>query len=242
MDNNYVFTAVIVSAGNGIRMHSHVKKQYIPLCGESMIIHTIRAFELNPLIDHIVVVSPRDETEKVLEMCISKGFKKICSVTEGGKERYDSVYNGILQVPGDTNYVLIHDGVRPLVSQDLINRCCKSVQLANACIAAVPVNDTIKKATGRRYVSETLRRDDLWAIQTPQAFFFPLIQDAYKELYKTLQEYGSVNASITDDSIVVENMTGTKVKIVLGDYRNIKVTTPSDLIVAEAFFNNPRKG
>lgn len=238
MNIKHIFTAVIVCAGNGSRMNSTIKKPYMDLYGEMIMIRTIRAFENNPMIDHIVVVVPAGETQKVLKLCLSKGFRKISAVTEGGKERYISVYNGISEVPADTNFLLVHDGARPLVSQELIYSCCTNVQAVNACIVAVPVRDTIKKATKQLNVSETLKRDELWAVQTPQAFSFHLIRDAYKELFRTIEEYGPSLTEITDDSVIVENMTNTRVKIIPGDEINIKITTPSDLILAEALLKN----
>lgn len=241
MDKNGVFTAMILAAGRGSRMQSEIKKQYLKLCGEWVVVHSIRAFELNPFIDHIVLVVPKDETSQALEMCISKHFRKICAITEGGVERFISVYNGILQIPEDTDYVLIHDGSRPLVSQKLISSCCKNVSFMNACIAALPLTDTIKKVGKEGLILDTPDRKNLYAAQTPQAFSFPLLKNAYSKLYKVLEQYGTDSSKVTDDSVVVENMTDVKVKIIPGDERNIKITTPTDMIVAEAFLKSMKE-
>lgn len=241
MATKHIFTAIIVSAGKGLRMHSEAEKQFMNLGGRKIVEYSLGAFEKNPNIDHIVLVVPGDKISETFDMCLGDGFTKVCSITEGGKERYNSVFNGLKQTPKGTDYVLIHDGVRPCLSQELIDRCCKCVAMSNACIAAVPVRDTIKKTDERGYVLETPDRRNLWDIQTPQAFSFSLIENAYRELLKTLEDYGSDASKITDDSIIVENMTNTKVRLIEGDERNIKITTPSDLIVAEAFLKSMDK-
>lgn len=241
MNKNPVFTAVLLFAGNGDRMHSVHKKQYMELCGEKIIVHTIRAFENNANINHIVLVVSKDETLNTVEICKENGFKKISSITNGGRERFISAYNGVLMSPPDTDYVLIHDGVRPLVSQESIDLSCMNVISTGACILAVPVKETIKKADKNGYVCETPERRNLWAVQTPQTFSLTLLKNAYKELYKTFKNYGMDASMITDDSIVVENMTNAKVKIIRGDEKNIKITTPPDMIIAEAFLKDMKK-
>lgn len=230
-----VYTAVIVAAGEGIRMPGLVKKQYMDLCGMPVVCHSIRAFEENDNIDSIVLVIPKGGSDEAKKMCLKYGFNKVKNITEGSDRRFKSVYNGLRTVSEDTDYVLIHDGVRPLVSRELIDRCCRYVPLTMACVAAVPINDTIKVADSSGYASQTLDRSSLWSIQTPQTFSFPLIMKAYDSLYKTIQEYGSDTSKITDDAVIVENMTNTKVRIIKGDYRNIKLTTPTDLLVARAY-------
>lgn len=230
-----VYTAVIVAAGEGIRMPGLVKKQYMDLCGMPVVCHSIRAFEENDNIDSIVLVIPKGGSDEAKKMCLKYGFNKVKNITEGSDRRFKSVYNGLRTVSEDTDYVLIHDGVRPLVSRELIDRCCRYVPLTMACVAAVPINDTIKVADTSGYASQTLDRSSLWSIQTPQTFSFPLIMKAYDSLYKTIQEYGSDTSKITDDAVIVENMTNTKVRIIKGDYRNIKLTTPTDLLVARAY-------
>lgn len=233
-----VYTAIIMAAGNGIRMHSATKKQYMDLCGMPVVCHSIKAFEENDNIDNIVLVIPKGEADEAMKLCMKYDFKKVKNITEGSDEQFKSVYNGLKTVPEGTDYVLIHDGVRPMINSELIDRCCRYVPLTMACVAAVPVSDTIKVADSSGYACQTLDRSRLWSIQTPQAFSFPLIMKAYDSLYKTIQEYGSDSSKITDDSLIVENMTNTRVRIIKGDYRNIKITTPSDMLVAKAYLED----
>ena len=194
-----------------------------------------RIVQENENISSIVLVVPRGYVEESTAMCIRHGFTKVRSITEGSDKRVKSVYNGLGAVPEDTDYVLIHDGVRPMVSGELIDRCCKFVLMTRACVAAVPVTDTIKRANIHGFATETLDRSTLWSIQTPQAFSFPLLMEAYDSLNKTIREYGTDESRITDDAVIVENMTDCHVRIVAGDPKNIKITTPADLVIAEAF-------
>ena len=124
-----------------------------------------------------------------------------------------------------------------MIKQELINRSCKLVQLTRACVAAVPVTDTIKTADKDGFIARTLDRKLLWSIQTPQAFSFPLLMKAYSSLYETIRSYGSDTSIITDDAVIVENMTNTRVRLIKGDEKNIKITTPGDLIIARAFLS-----
>lgn len=228
------YTALIMAAGLGTRMHAAEKKQFMDLNGRPVIWHTIRAFEENGYIDNIVITVPKGGAEEMLKLCVSSGFRKVRSITEGGDERFKSVYNGLRSVPEDTEYILIHDGVRPLITREVIDRCCKYVPITMACVAAVPVTDTIKRADPSGFARETLDRSQLWSIQTPQAFSFTLIRKAYDSLYKTIEEYGADTGKITDDAVIVENMTDTRVRIIRGDYSNIKITNPGDMAVARA--------
>lgn len=236
-----VYTAVIMAAGGGLRMQSAVKKQFMELCGAPVVAHTIKAFQDNDNIDYIVLVIPKGEADEALKLCIRYGFDKVKNITEGSDERFKSVYNGLLSVPEDTDYVLIHDGVRPMVDDELIDRCCKYVKLTRACVAAVPVTDTIKRADSNGFAEATLDRASLWSIQTPQSFSYSLILKAYNALYKTIEEYGSDTRKITDDAVIVENMTDTRVRIIRGDYKNIKITTPNDMIIARAYMEERKK-
>jgi 2-C-methyl-D-erythritol 4-phosphate cytidylyltransferase len=236
--NTPIYTALVMAAGSGTRMHSTVKKQFADLCGMPVVGYSLRAFEENSHIRSVVLVVPKGETETALELCMKYGFHKVRNIVEGSDQRFKSVYNGLQCVPDDTDYVLIHDGVRPLITGDLIDRCCKYVLLTRACVAAVPVTDTIKRANAHGFAAETLDRSTLWSIQTPQAFSFPLIFEAYKSLYKTIREYGTDESKITDDAVIVENMTDCHVRIIAGDRRNLKITTPEDMVIAEALIKS----
>lgn len=236
--NKPKYTALITAAGSGTRMHSSVKKQFADLCGKPVVAWTLQAFEENEHISSIVLVVPKGDTDQALQICLKYGFHKVRNIVEGSDQRFKSVFNGLKCVPDDTDYVLIHDGVRPLVTGDLIDRCCKYVLLTRACVAAVPVTDTIKRANAHGFIAETLDRSTLWSIQTPQAFSYPLIHEAYRSLYETIKEYGTDESRITDDAVIVENMTDCHVRIIAGDKRNIKITTPEDMVLAEAFLKN----
>ena len=233
--NKPKFTALIMAAGNGTRMKSETKKQFMEINGMPIVAYSIKAFQENDNIDSIVVVVPAGSIDDTLAMCIRLGFSKVKTIAEGSDKRFKSVYNGLLSVPEDTDYVLIHDGVRPMIDKALIDRCCRYVVMTRACVAAVPVTDTIKRANGQGFAAETLDRTTLWSIQTPQSFSYPLLLEAYKSLNRTIEEYGTDENKITDDAVIVENMTDCHVRIIEGDPKNIKITTPNDLIVARAY-------
>ena len=233
-DEHPFYTAIVLAAGSGIRMHSDVKKQFMMLEDAPVVIHSLRAFDENKNIGSIVLVTAKDDMEYARDLCIKYGIRKVRDIAEGGDTRFRSVYNGIRSVPEGTDYVLIHDGARPLVSEGLINRCCDFVTGYKACVAAIPATDTIKAVDLSGYATETLDRTHLFMVQTPQAFFYPLIMDAYDKLFVTINAYDSDESKITDDGVIVESMSSYRVKIVNGERSNIKITTPEDLIVAKA--------
>ena len=218
-------------------MNSSVKKQYMEISGHPVLYYTIKAFEESE-IDNIVIVTGADEVEFVKNEIVDKyGFRKVVSICVGGRERFDSVYEGVRSVSeegsGIQRYVLIHDGVRMLVTAELINRCIKAVSEFNACVAAVPVKDTIKeceKNNDMLTAKKTLDRSRLYQIQTPQCFELGLIKDAFEKMYRLPEEE---RPAITDDAMLVETFTDHKVVIVEGSYKNIKITTPEDLELAE---------
>lgn len=229
------YTAIVMAAGSGVRMKTATKKQFINILGMPVVAYSLKAFQENENIDSIVLVVPEGYIDESLAMCVRHGFSKVKNITEGSDQRFKSVFNGLKCAPKDTDYVLIHDGVRPMITQELIDRCCKYVLMTRACVAAVPVTDTIKRANTHGFAVETLDRSTLWSIQTPQAFSYPLLREAYSALQKTLEEYGADESKITDDAVIVENMTDCHVRIIAGDPKNIKITTPNDLIIAEAY-------
>lgn len=239
-ENKPKYTAVVMAAGSGVRMKSDTKKQFMNVCGMPVVAYSLKAFQENDNIDSIVLVIPKGYSDEALAMCIRYGFSKVRNITEGSDKRFKSVYNGLLSVPEDTDYVLIHDGVRPMISKELIDRSCRYVLMTRACVAAVPVTDTIKRANSHGFAAETLDRASLWSIQTPQSFSYPLLLEAYKSLNKTIEEYGTDEDKITDDAVIVENMTDCHVRIIEGDPKNIKITTPNDLIIAEAYLGRDK--
>jgi 2-C-methyl-D-erythritol 4-phosphate cytidylyltransferase len=210
-------------------MHSDVQKQYMHLLGHPLITYALKAFEESP-VDEIVLVTGAGEEDYVrreiltpLELC------KVSAVVPGGKERYHSVYEGLKALNG-CDIVLIHDGARPLVDQNVIARCIDGAIRYRACVAAMPVKDTIKVADAEQFASSTPDRSRLWQVQTPQAFSYRLIKDAYDQIMADEM----LQAGITDDAMVVEKQTDCRVKLVEGSYQNLKVTTPEDMILAEA--------
>ena len=221
--------AVVLAAGSGKRMGTSVHKQYLLIKGKPVIYYTLRAFELSE-VDEIILVTGADEIDYCSREIVEKyNFQKVRAVIAGGKERYDSVYEG-LKALSDCDYVLIHDGARPLISSALINANISCVQEKEACITAVPAKDTIKVADNKGYVADTPDRSKLWQIQTPQSFEYELIMDAYEKMIKD-----SARGNITDDAMVVEKYTSVRVKLTQSSYKNIKITTPDDIIIAESF-------
>ncbi|OGC14694.1 2-C-methyl-D-erythritol 4-phosphate cytidylyltransferase [candidate division WOR-1 bacterium RIFOXYC2_FULL_37_10] len=206
-------TAIITAGGSGKRMGG--SKQFLALLGKPMLEWTIDAFKKCDAINEIILVVASENVEKAK----SYGFK----VAEGGAERTDSVRNGLALVSPDTDIVLIHDGARPLVTDKIIRSAIEGTKETGACIVGVQVKDTVKKVDSREWiVEETLDRDTLWQVQTPQAFRYDIIKKAYD----------NAKGNATDDSKLVEDL-GIKVKMVMGSYENIKVTTSEDLIIAE---------
>ncbi len=222
------YTAIVLAGGAGKRMGSTVHKQYLQLAGKPVIYYALRAFEESRVTD-IVLVTGEGETEYCRREIIEPyGLQRIRAVVEGGRERYHSVQKGLLAAHG-ADYVLIHDGVRPFVTTDIIHRSMECVRQHGACIAGIPVKDTIKRVGAEGFVEETPERSVLWQIQTPQTFSFSLISEAYGRMS------GQEERMVTDDAMVVEQTMGIRVKVIEGSYRNIKLTTPEDLTVAEAF-------
>lgn len=222
--------AVVLAGGQGRRMHSEVQKQYMDLLGRPLLYYALKAFEESP-VDDIVVVVGAGEIPYCEENLIQPySFHKVKKVVEGGRERYHSVYQGLLALP-PCDYVLIHDGARPLIDSHIISRTLEAVKQFSACVAGVPVKDTIKVADQEGFAEMTPDRSKLWAVQTPQAFSYSLVLSAYKKLFEK-EEY---QKGITDDAMVVEQMSGERVKLIEGSYENIKVTTQEDLVVAECF-------
>lgn len=222
--------AVVLAAGNGSRMHSTVKKQYMNIHGKPVVYYSILAFEKAGM-DEIVLVTDVSEIDWCRREIVEKyHLKKVKKIVGGGKERYDSVY-AALQVIEDADYILIHDGARPCVDSEVIHRTLEAAQQTGASVAAVPVKDTIKIVNTDGIAINTPDRNMLWAIQTPQTFQAKVI----KEAYETMQCKKTQELKITDDAMVVENFSSAQVKIAMGNYRNIKITTPEDIPTAEAY-------
>ena len=222
-----ICTAVIVAAGKGRRMGTEVSKQFLPLCGKEILAHSVEKFEKAEKIRDIVLVTGEDSLQDVRDMAQEYGWKKIVSVVAGGKERQDSVWNGLQQVAADTEIILIHDGVRPFVTEDILNISIETALEMGGCVAGVPAKDTIKVCDGENIAIATPDRSTLWQIQTPQTFRKELILQAY-------QKAKAEGFAGTDDASLAE-YSGCSVKVIMGSYRNIKITTKEDLLIGEAF-------
>ncbi|TLC99153.1 2-C-methyl-D-erythritol 4-phosphate cytidylyltransferase [Robinsoniella peoriensis] len=221
--------AVVLCAGRGTRMNSEVQKQYLLIKGKPVVYYSLIAFEKCPFIDEIVLVTGKEEIEYCRHEIIEKyNLKKVKSIVAGGKERYHSVFEGLKAI-GCCDYVYIHDGARPFIDQELLQRACDSVRIHKACVVGMPVKDTIKISGQDGFADHTLDRSKLWMVQTPQVFQYSLVYQAYDKIMK----YPGIQ--VTDDAMVVEQMGQAKIKLVEGSYKNIKITTPEDLEIAEIF-------
>jgi 2-C-methyl-D-erythritol 4-phosphate cytidylyltransferase len=232
-------TAIVLAAGSGSRMHSDIPKQYMQLQGYPLLYYSLKAFSESE-VDDIILVTAADSVAYCRNSIVERyGFGKVRAIVPGGAERYLSVYEG-LQAAVGTDYVLIHDGARPLIDGDSISRSIRCVGGEGACVLATRVKDTIKRADTHDYVEETPERSNLWTVQTPQSFSYTLLMEAYAGLFAA-QKAGKALPVITDDAMIVEQMMAHRVKLVEGNYENIKVTTPEDLLIAEAFLKKDKE-
>lgn len=222
--------AIILSAGKGTRMKTEISKQYISVKGYPVLYYSLKAFEKSN-VDEIIIVAGKDDLNYVKQEIVDKySVGKVKSIVAGGKERYDSVINGLEQISECEN-VLVHDGARPLIQTEVINRIIKEVSNGISCVAAMPVKDTIKISDENGFVKETPERKNLWQIQTPQAFRTELLKQAYHEMRQAGDD------TITDDSMVIEKYSEEKVKLIEAEYSNIKITTPEDLLFMEKYLD-----
>ena len=213
-------------------MGTETPKQFLEIAGKPMICHTLKAFEESDA-DELVLVSPEGGAEYCRKEIVEKyGFRKVQHIVEGGAERYDSVYAGLLALrDSGCSLVAVQDGARCMVTPDIIRRSYEAAEQYGACVIAVPSKDTIKLADDEGFAAETLPRQRLWTIQTPQTFRYDLCLRAYSIMMSSPE----TKEGVTDDAMAVERFTDTKVKLVMGDYRNIKVTTKEDLTAAETY-------
>ncbi|WP_331463558.1 2-C-methyl-D-erythritol 4-phosphate cytidylyltransferase [Macrococcoides bohemicum] len=216
-----MYDVIIPAAGMGKRMQANQNKILLTINHKSILEHTVQVFQNDDNCRAIHLAAQRDEISTLQSMLTN--YSKIDVITEGGSERQYSIYN-VLKAIEPCEYVFVHDAARPFVTQDTLNKLYESVQQNHSVIAAVKVKDTIKRIENDQ-VTETLKRDELWQIQTPQVFEYQLLIDAYNKAYAD-QFLG------TDDASLVERIS--KVHIVESDYDNIKITTPEDMFFAEA--------
>ena len=234
--NDFKVYALIPAAGMGKRMGASINKQYLELRGMPIVARTISVFESSPLIAGIYLVTPSDEIPYCREHVVDAyGFRKIVTIVPGGRERQNSVFNGLDAMNGrvaDDDVVLIHDGVRPFVTTAMLEESVSTARKHDGALVAVPTKDTIKTVQNGE-VTGTPPRESLWQAQTPQTFRYGIIRRAHCQA----EEEGFVG---TDDASLVERCGG-RVVVVQGDYRNIKITTPEDLILAGAFLDDQGK-
>lgn len=222
-------TAIVLAAGQGKRMGTEVQKQYLEIQGKPILYYSMVAFETSNIIDEIILVVGEGQVEYCEKEIVSKyGFRKVKAIVVGGKERYHSVWSGLSQI-SEEGIVFIHDGARPFLTEEMLQRAYESVLENKACVLGMPVKDTIKISDKASFAKETPERKYVWQVQTPQVFDVSLIKEAYRRLME------NENDTITDDAMVVETMLGRRVKLVEGSYKNIKITTPEDLQIAEMF-------
>ena len=221
-------TAIVLAGGKGSRMHSDTPKQYLPLLGKPVLFYSLTAFAQSN-VDAIILVTAEGEEEYCRKEIIEKyGIEKVVSIVSGGKERYHSVHRGLLAATG-AEYVLIHDGARPLISVDVINTSINKVKETGACVVGMPVKDTIQFVDEDGRIVQTPKREFTWLAQTPQCFSYETALSSYNKAI------ASGDTSVTDDAMVVRKYSGVDVYMLEGGYENMKITTPEDISVAESF-------
>lgn len=242
--------AIVLSAGSGKRMNSDTKKQYLLIKNKPIIYYSLKTFQDSNIIDEIVLVTSPEDMEYVRNDIVNQyGFTKVKCITEGGKERYNSVYNG-MKAASECDFIFIHDGARPFVTENIIERAYFTLLKCKSAVVGMPVKDTIKIVDEKCDVATTPNRKSVWQVQTPQCFEYNLAMSAYDKLIEeeTTGRLSERGIQVTDDAMVVEtfseeacdNLKGEKIKVRLveGSYENIKITTPEDLRIAEVFLNN----
>ncbi len=257
-DNTHC-TAVVLAAGSGKRMKSTTAKQFMMLEGKPIVWYSLNAVEQSQVIDDCILITGAEDIPYVQREVIEKyGFRKVKKVVAGGRERYESVYNGLLEIEklrmeetSDENngihacergtieaeYVFIHDGARPFLTDKILRDTYAAVTEYDACVAGMPVKDTIKIANENGFAVQTPNRNLVWAVQTPQVFERKLITDAYTQLMEHLEELKAGGIAVTDDAFVAETFGTKPVKLVEASYENIKITTPEDMKTARGFLN-----
>ncbi len=227
-------SVLIAAAGVGSRMGGNVSKQFIELGDKPVLAHTIEKFENNKYIDEIIIIMKEDSIDYCRNQIVRKyRFRKVSKIIRGGRERQDSVYNGILALSNNTDIVVSHDGARPFVKDQVIEESIKKAIEIGAAVVGVPVTDTVKIIDEDKSINNTPKRALLWAAQTPQVFRKDILKEAYN---KAIEEYFLG----TDDSSLVERI-GYKVAMIEGSYSNIKLTTKEDIDMAESIMKKENR-
>ena len=213
---------ILLAAGSGVRLKAGEPKAFVLLKDKPLFVHSLAVFQKIKMVKGIVVVGHKDHLERFKILC--RGFNKVCAVVAGGAARADSVKCALAVINKNLDIVLVHDAARPLIDAGMVNRLLTALKHYQAAIVAVPVKATIKKVNAKALtVEETPRRDQMWEAQTPQGFHKDILIKAHRR---------KLAGEATDDAMLAERM-GVKIKIVMGDYRNIKITTPEDLKIAK---------
>lgn len=218
---------VIAAAGQGSRMKTRLNKQFILLKAHPVLAYCLDFFEKQDMVDEIVVVTSEKELDYCQREIVNKyRYRKVSAVLPGGKERQDSVWEGLKYLSPDTEFVAVHDGARPLLSSDVLRRLLSAAQEWGAAIPGVASKDTLKMVDKDSFVRQTIDRSMVYSIQTPQVFRYSELREAYRLAWEE-------NYYATDDAALFEKYIG-RVKLVAGDYNNIKITTPEDLMIARS--------
>ena len=226
--------AIVLAAGQGKRMNSTVKKQYLLIEGKPVLYYALQAFE-ESFVDEVILVTQEEDIQYCKTEIVEKyHFNKVTQIVAGGKERYHSVANGLKRIDKDS-VVFIHDGARPFITQEILERAKQAVNEFGACVVGMPVKDTIRIINSEGLAESTPNRQRVWAMQTPQAFKGEIICECYQRLIEQEKEILQKGIQITDDAMVVELFADIPIKIIEGDYKNIKITTPEDIQIAESF-------
>lgn len=232
-------TAIVLAGGRGRRMGTVQSKMYLLIQDKPVLYYSLDVFEKSRVIDEVILVTGKGQIPYCRQKFVEEyGFQKIKTVVEGGAERYHSVWEGLRVLEKEKRkggYVFIHDGARPFISEEILERAYREVCKSRACVVGMPVKDTIKIADEKGCIHMTPNRSLVWQIQTPQVFAEELILPAYREVIEKEKELLEQGIQITDDAMVVENVCGCLVRLVEGSYGNLKITTPEDLEIAKIF-------
>ena len=227
---NSRIAVLIPAAGQGKRMGAAIKKPYLQLNDKPVLSHTIDRFEHNSVVDEIfVIVDDSDFKTCKTNVLDPYRYKKVRELISGGETRQRSVFNGLCALAEDVDYVIVHDGVRPFINDEIISKCLEATAQWGAAVSAVPVKETIKVANENLFIAYTPDRQLLWRVQTPQVFRTSLLESAHK---KAIED----GTDAPDDATLVERL-GSPVKLVMGSYQNVKLTTPEDMLTAETIIS-----
>ncbi len=221
-------TAIVLAGGNGSRMKSNVPKQFLLIHDRPIVYYSLRAFEACDAVEEVVLVSRLEDLQYCKELVSQYEFTKVKAIVSGGAQRADSVYAGLRAMTMGEGFALIHDGARPCINDELVDRLLAEAAEYGNAVAAVPTKDTVKIVDTEQFVVQTPNRAMVWNVQTPQVFEKKTVFDCYRAWSEDAQA-----PMVTDDAMVVEYYPKTKVRLTMGDYENLKITTPEDLIFAE---------